>query len=94
MEETRTITVELPAATVASFEAEVAAGHYPSLDAAVRAGLDELRAQAIIAEIGGAEALRKLVEEGRDDTDEGEDGEEFLARLYEKYDAMARARGE
>jgi antitoxin ParD1/3/4 len=87
----RKIEITLDEWTVAAFEASVAEGRHPSLEAAVQAALDEWYADEFVRRVG-PDRLAALIQEGID-SGPGRDAEEVFARLTAKYEAMAKARG-
>lgn len=91
MSETRMESIDLPARLVRALEQRVAAGDYPSMAAAIEAGLASLDDHAL----PGAppeQWLTEVVLPAYDATDEqdGASAEEFGARLDRHMDAAIR----
>lgn len=80
------ITITLPTKLVAELEASVAAGEHVSLDAAIRAALEDFEATRLYPPMD-PERVRAFVQEGID-SGPGLDGEEVFAELIQKYDSM------
>lgn len=91
MDDGRTITVTVDPDTADILEAAVKAGEHPSIEAAAAAAIDEWWADRAVERFG-AERLRRMLNDASNAP--SVDGEDVFARLIQKYDALARAKGE
>lgn len=67
------VTVSLSAEAAESLVQRVESGEFASLDLAVEAALEELSVRQMVENLGGDEAIRKLIEEADADNDPAHD---------------------